>query len=117
MSSETVQRLREIFPPMAVVNQPKGYIDMTAAADEEQHGLALEIVLADPGVDGVILLSVPPTFLSPEKLAQEILKATAKSDKPVLSCIMAGEWLKGRDNYLKNKAGLHNTCQTGLPGP
>lgn len=103
LSSETVQRLREIFPPMAVVNQPKGYIDMTAAADEEQHGLALEIVLADPGVDGVILLSVPPTFLSPEKLAQEILKATAKSDKPVLSCIMAGEWVKRARQLLEEQ--------------
>lgn len=103
MAADTVQRLREIFPPMAAINQPKGYIDMTAAADEEQHGLALEVILADPGVDGVVLLSVPPTFLSPSKLAEQILKATANSDKPVLSCLMAGEWVKEARHLLEEQ--------------
>ncbi len=101
LSLGTVKRLKEILPPMATINQPKGYIDMTAAGDEEQHGLALETVLMDPNVDGVVLLSVPPTFLSPVKLAQEIHKAASGINKPVLSCIMAGDWVKEARRFLE----------------
>lgn len=98
---ETVDRLKEILPPMAAVNQPEGYVDMTAAGNEQDHRLALEAVLSDPGVDGVVLLSVPPTFLSTEKLAREILNAKSESPKPVLTCLMAGSWVKEAREILE----------------
>lgn len=90
----TVTSLRDILPPMAMVGKPDGYVDMSAQASEEQHRRALACVLQDEGVDAVVLISVPPTFLSPVRLAEEILEVAGKSSKPVLVCLMSGEWVR-----------------------
>lgn len=94
LSEKCVEKLKEILPPMAIINRPEGYIDMSAAAMEKAHAEALEVVLNEEGVDAVILISVPPTFLNPEKLSGEVVSVAAKSSKPVLTCLMAGQWVK-----------------------
>ncbi len=104
LSEGCVKKLQEILPPMAIVNRPQGYIDMSAAALEKAHAEALELVLAEEGVDGVILISVPPTFLDSTKLAKEVVKVTAKHNKPVLTCLMAGDWVKDARVLLETKA-------------
>jgi acetyl coenzyme A synthetase (ADP forming)-like protein len=95
LAEETKAKLREVLPPMAIICHPDGYIDMSAAANEEQHALALDVILADPGVDSVLFMSVPPSFLRPEDLAQVVVKATENNDKPVLTCFLAGDWVQG----------------------
>lgn len=97
-SEETLDRLREVLPPMAIIDHTDGYIDMSAAADERQHAEALEIVLEDEGVDGVVHLSVPPTFLDPKEMGELSAKAINKYDKPVTVCYLAGDWVQeGRE--------------------
>jgi len=103
LSEDTKQKLKEILPPMAMVAQPDGYIDMTAAASEEQHAEALDLVMKDPGVDSVLFMSVPPTFLNPDALADEIIRVSSDYKKPVLTCILAGDWVKGSRQKLENK--------------
>jgi len=105
LSDETAAALRRLLPPMAIVNRPPGYVDMSAAADEEQQALALDTVLSDPGVDGVIFLSVPPTFLDPEDLGRRLVAAASRHAKPVLSCLLAGDWVKECRRAME-KAGL-----------
>lgn len=92
-SDRTIRELRDCLPAMAMIGKPDGYADMSAAATEEQHSRALSCVLADDGVDAVIVISVPPTFLSPVKVAEEILAVAKGSEKPVLVCLMSGEWV------------------------
>lgn len=87
------KKLREILPAIAIICKPNGYIDMTAAAMEEHHCLALETVLQEEEVDVVLLISVPPTFLPPENLAKALLKTMKGADKPVLTCLLAGRWV------------------------
>ena len=87
------QQLKEVLPSIAAICQPDGYVDMTAAAMETHHREALEIVTAEDGVDGVILITVPPTFLSPESLAKELIKTIKSSRKTVLTCFLAGRWV------------------------
>ena len=105
LSTECVEKLKRILPPMAIVNRPEGYIDMSAAALERAHGQALETVLAEKGVDAVILISVPPTFLNPSGLAKEIIETAKNTGKPVLTCLMAGDWVK-EARILLEKEGL-----------
>jgi acetyltransferase len=93
ISEKRHRQLRQILPPIAIICQPDGYIDMTAAAMEKHHREALEIVLEEDNVDGVILISVPPTFLPPMDLAREIIDTITKSKKPVLTCLLAGKWV------------------------
>jgi acetyl coenzyme A synthetase (ADP forming)-like protein len=95
-SKETEDRLREVLPPMALISKPDGYVDMTAAADGPQHAEALEIILKDENVDAVLLLSVPPTFLKPVEVAEQVItktKLAKQLQKPVLACFLAGNWI------------------------
>jgi acyl-CoA synthetase (NDP forming) len=78
-----------------------GYIDITAAAMEEHHAEALKCVLAEDGVDGVILLSVPPTFLGTESLARSLVEAARDSKKPILTCLLAGKWVREARKILE----------------
>ncbi len=97
-SDKTIERLREVLPPMAIIDHTDGYVDMSAAADEKQHAEALKIVLEDEGVDGVIHLSVPPTFLIPKEMGEMSAEAIKKYNKPVTVCYLAGEWVQeGRE--------------------
>ncbi|MDN5344053.1 MAG: hypothetical protein PWQ18_164 [Clostridia bacterium] len=99
------QRLHGVVPPISIVCQPQGYIDITAAAMEEHHARALQCVLEEDGVDGVILLSVPPTYLKPESLAGAIIEAVRGYNKPVLTCLLAGQWVREARRMLE-AAGL-----------
>ncbi len=98
-SDKTIERLREVLPPMAIIDHTDGYVDMSAAADEKQHAEALKIVLEDEGgVDGVIHLSVPPTFLIPKEMGEMSAEAIKEYNKPVTVCYLAGEWVQeGRE--------------------
>lgn len=96
-TDETKRKLREILPPMALIAQPDGYVDMTAGADGPQHAGALEIILRDENVDAVLLFSVPPTFLVPNEIARvvcEKMPIAHELGKPVFSCFLAGNWIK-----------------------
>ncbi len=105
LSGDTVESLRRILPPMALINRPAGYVDMTAAAMEHHHAEALDVVLADPGVDGVLLLSVPPNFLDPAELGRQVAQVAARHRKPVLTCLLAGDWV-GRARQYMEEAGF-----------
>ncbi len=95
----TRDRLRAILPPFSSVCRPEGHLDMTASGTVEQHAAALETLLADPGVDAVVLLDLPTLFLSAEELAAGLLEAYRRSlaasgrPKPFLPCLMAGKWV------------------------
>jgi acetyltransferase len=93
ISQEGQKELKEKMPSMSLICQPDGYLDISAAAMESHHCEALEIVLAEPDVDGVILISVPPTFLPPEDLAEALIPVIKKSSKPILTCLLAGKWV------------------------
>lgn len=96
-SEETEKRLREVLPAMALISHPDGYVDMTAAANGPQHAEALEILLKDEGVDVILMLSVPPTFLAPTEIADYInskIELAKQYKKPVFACFLAGNWVK-----------------------
>ena len=84
-SPKTVERLKGILPPMAMVGQPDGYVDMSAAAMEEQHSAALKEVLRDDGVDAVIVISVPPHFSRRFRLPKASWKQKKVLRSPSLS--------------------------------
>ena len=93
ISDEGKKKLQNLLPEIALVCEPDGYTDMTAAAMAEQHADALEVVLKESEVDAIILISVPPTFLPPKDVANALLNRNFKTDKPILTCFLAGKWV------------------------
>lgn len=103
-TEETENKLRDVLPNMALISEPDGYVDMTAAADGPQHAKALEILLEDEGVDMVLLFSVPPTFLPPIAIADEVRKViplAKKLGKPIFANFLAGNWVKEAHQELE----------------
>ncbi|MEW5806093.1 MAG: acetate--CoA ligase alpha subunit [Acidobacteriota bacterium] len=84
----TTKKLREGLPPTANVKNP---VDVIGDADHERYKLALETVLADSNVDGLIVISTPQMMTNLKAVATTISETTAKYDKPVLACFMATE--------------------------
>ncbi|MFX1501038.1 MAG: hypothetical protein ACFFDH_08760, partial [Promethearchaeota archaeon] len=79
------------------------YIDITAAALEKEHAESLRIVLEDPNVDSVILISLPPTFLPAINVAKSIAKVINNYYKPVAVCFMKGESMIESRKFLENE--------------
>ena len=50
-------KLAQLLPPAASLNNP---VDMLASASPEQFAACLQVLLADPGVNGVLVVTPPP---------------------------------------------------------
>lgn len=88
LTAQTQARLREHLPPQAGVGNP---VDMLASATPEQYREALRIFAADPGVDALIAIFIPPLATKSEDVAQAIVAAAREfnGSKPVLTVFMS----------------------------
>ncbi|HWQ78287.1 MAG TPA: CoA-binding protein [Anaerovoracaceae bacterium] len=96
VSQDTKEALRSCLLSMASVCSPEGYADITASATVAHHVDSLRIVLEDSSVSNVIFITVLPTFLPREELANglvQLLKGEGwMQKKPVYVCVMAGNY-------------------------
>jgi acetate---CoA ligase (ADP-forming) len=90
LSEATVGRLRELLPAEASFANP---VDMLGSASDESYAAALPAVLADPGVDAVLVLFVPAVSATAAEVADAVAAAAreAASGKPVLAVVMSSE--------------------------
>ena len=86
LREETVARLKESLPPAANLHNP---VDVLGDAKEERYAAALEGVLADPGVDGAIVISTPQLMTNLAAIATAVTEVASRHDKPTLVCQMA----------------------------
>ncbi len=86
LSDKTVEELRSFLPPQCSVKNP---VDLIADADYERYRRTMEVVCRDENVDALLVICVPPIFLSSEEIAKAIIEASC--DKPVIVNFMAGE--------------------------
>jgi len=87
LSEATVSALRDFLPAAASVGNP---IDMIASASAEQYRRSLELLLADPSVDAVVVIYIPVLSTHAEEFACAIREAAAKAkDKTILTTFMS----------------------------
>ena len=79
---ETVEKLREFLPPEASVRNP---VDTIASASGPEFEKAVRILLADPHVDSLIVIFVPPLVTEAAVVGRAIgaHQTTANYDNPI----------------------------------
>ena len=85
LSRDTIEFLRTHLPPAANIYNP---VDVLGDALADRYGLALEAVLKDKNVDGVIVILTPQVMTEIEETARLVGEIAARYDKPVLGCFM-----------------------------
>ena len=86
-SPQTGARMQEVLPPAASTHNP---IDMLASASPQQYAGCLDVLLADPGVDGVMVITLASPNHLAEHIADAIIPLIQNSSKPVLVAQMGG---------------------------
>jgi len=100
LSPSTVKALTPILPAEASIRNP---LDMVASATPRSYARALALLLADPNVDAVVPIFVPPYGIRQEDVADAIVTAAGTElTKPILAVLMGREGLPaGRAELLK----------------
>jgi acetyl coenzyme A synthetase (ADP forming)-like protein len=90
LAPATMDALRAFLPPTASVKNP---VDMIASAHAGDYSRAIEAVGADPGVDSVVVIFVPPLAISAGGIAEAIARGAAAvpADKPVLTVFLSSK--------------------------
>lgn len=102
LSESTLQALAQRLPPEAAIYNP---VDVIGHATAEQYRAALELVLADPGVDLGVALSAPHPILKYADLARMVAEAKERFGKPIAVSFMAGELGEEAEEVLR-QAGI-----------
>jgi acetate---CoA ligase (ADP-forming) len=88
LAAETVAALKRVVPAEASNANP---VDLLGSATAGTYEVALPILLADPGIDAVIVLFVPPVVATTADVAAAIARASAGADKPVLPVVISAD--------------------------
>ncbi len=81
----TTKKLKVKLPPAANISNP---VDMLGEANSDSYKIALNSILKDSNVDGVIVILTPTAFTSINEIAKVISYTSSQYDKPVLCCFM-----------------------------
>lgn len=101
---ETIQALEQYLPDAASAANP---VDVLGDALADRYRFAIEQVLHDPHVDGLLVLLTPQAMTQINETAQVIGTLAQATDKPLLACFM-GE-AKVRDGIdILSKMGVPN---------
>ncbi len=100
LSEETEKKLSEFLPPAANIHNP---VDVLGDSGAERYAKSLELVLADPGVDVVLVLLTPQAVTDPMGTAQAIVRSAEKSTKPVVACFVGDKEVKQAVQFMRGK--------------
>jgi acyl-CoA synthetase (NDP forming) len=88
LTPETQGALRALLPAQAGLSNP---VDMIASATPEHYRRTIEVVGADPGIDAVVVIYIPPLVTKPEEVAQAIAEGAGHvpAHKPLLTVFIS----------------------------
>ncbi len=100
LSEETLTNLNGFLPPNWSKSNP---VDILGDSDSQRYTKTIEVIVKDPGVDGVIAIYTPQGRAGPIEAAKAIVKH-AKSNKPILTTWMGDEEVaKARQLFYESK--------------
>jgi acetyltransferase len=79
LAPETIGRLDQVLPATWPRANP---VDIIGDAPAERYAAALDLVMQDEGVDGVVVLNCPTAVAPPTEAAQAVAEVVAKHKRP-----------------------------------
>ncbi|NLF74619.1 MAG: CoA-binding protein [Chloroflexi bacterium] len=95
--SDTIQKIKDVLPEAASAVNP---VDVLGDALSDRYGAALELVAADPNVDGMICILTPQAMTDIVETANVIGKLSQRIDKPILGAFMGEERARAGEDVL-----------------
>jgi acetyltransferase len=99
MSKESIESMSKLLPANASLYNP---VDIIGDATSERYSLVLERAVADPNVDGIIVILTPQAMVDVENTAGIIIAESKETEKPIITSFM-GE-MRVRESIEKLKA-------------
>lgn len=87
LQEETQESMRRVLPAAASVHNP---VDMLGAATPDQYAHCLKAMLADPGVQSLMIIIPPPPMGSAEAIAEAVIPIIKAADKPITLALIGG---------------------------
>jgi len=87
-AKETIEAMAPYLPETANLYNP---VDVIGDARSDRYRAALQAVLRDPGVDGVVVLLTPQAMTDVLDIAQTVVEIVKAYDKPVVTSFIGGE--------------------------
>jgi acetyltransferase len=103
LSPECIAKLSSFLPAPWSHGNP---IDILGDADEKRYAAAVEVAVAEPNSDGVLVILTPQAMTNPLTTAEAMRPFARTSGKPVLT-----SWMGGADV----DSGRHVLIESGLP--
>ncbi|MCO4810804.1 MAG: bifunctional acetate--CoA ligase family protein/GNAT family N-acetyltransferase [Gammaproteobacteria bacterium] len=87
LSNDTMDRLNAVLPPVWSHSNP---VDIIGDAPPERYKQTIEICLADPNIDGAVVILTPQAMTRPTEVARAVIDAARENGKPVMTSWMGG---------------------------
>jgi len=87
----TIDALRSSLPPAAGIYNP---VDVLGDATPDRYRSAIDAVIDDENVSGIIVLASPQAMTDMEQIAEIIAVTNRRSQKPILAGLMGGEMVR-----------------------
>ncbi|MBS7643920.1 CoA-binding protein [Candidatus Bathyarchaeota archaeon] len=97
--SETIRKLKSVFPPYYVVENP---VDLTGSATSQDYEVAIQHLAQDQKVDLIMPFFVFQDTPLDEKIVEVIPKMT-QYGKPIVCCASGGQYTKAQAGILERR--------------
>ncbi|MCS7112165.1 MAG: acetate--CoA ligase [Ignisphaera sp.] len=98
LAPDTVGNLRSKLPPAAAVYNP---VDVLGDARADRYSYAIETVLNDDNVDGLVVILTPQAMTEPVETARAMLKLNKKyPNKPMIGVFIGGDMVEEASRVL-----------------
>ncbi|MBA4416890.1 MAG: acetyl-CoA synthetase [Syntrophus sp. (in: bacteria)] len=112
LSPESMNQLNAILPAYWSKANP---VDLLGDANVDRFTKALTICLADPKVDGVLVIYVPMPSAPSTQLAQALADSVKNAWKPVIATWMGGDDVEeGRHIFIENSIPNYDTPEEAV---
>lgn len=99
LSAGTFSALDKVLPSVWSRGNP---VDVIGDAPPERYRQTLDICLADPGVDGAIVILTPQAMTRPTEVAEAVVEAARNSRKPIMTSWMGGGQVEAAREIFNN---------------